>query len=308
MYKSKLISRTLFVFVFFTFTTSLMAQYIIKQIEFEIPISFELIPEDIEFEEQEDETNFILNIPENKLKEAAIAEGREIKKEKVTIYLDGEDFAVETQSEEMGKVTMIFNTKKNVLYNIMWSQKKVIRVTAEDMEKIKEKSRVDTEKMLKNLLPEMRDQIKAEMDREKNKPQVKYEAISTGKKMKISGFNCEEYRVNKDSDVIAIWATLDEYGLVKKVEQVSQKLDELFKSDDDEDVDEWQIVSGKIPIQVRTYTTSTMMGEPTLIIKTITKIEKKKPSADKFKIPGVNEGFTQGSMMDMMMQRMSEEQ
>jgi len=41
-----------------------------------------------------------------------------------------------------------------------------------------------------------------------------------------------------------------------------------------------------------------------LLIQTITKIENKNPSVDKFKVPGEKEGFTKGSMMDMMMQMM----
>ena len=51
-----------------------------------------------------------------------------------------------------------------------------------------------------------------------------------------------------------------------------------------------------------------MMGEPVLFIQSITKIEKKKPSADKFRVPGKKEGFTKGSMMDMMMQIRSKDE
>ena len=46
----KLIFGLLVAFLFLTFTNSLQAQYIIEQIESEIPINYELIPEDIEFE------------------------------------------------------------------------------------------------------------------------------------------------------------------------------------------------------------------------------------------------------------------
>jgi len=304
----KLIFGLFVAFLFLTFTNSLQAQYIIEQIESEIPINYDLIPEDIEFEVPEDEINFILKIPERKLKEAALAAGTEIREEKVTTYIDGENFAVETESEGMGKVTMISGSKTGVMYYIMWSQKKVIEIKPEDMDKIAEKSNDAIEKMLENMSPEMKEQVRAEMEKEKNKSPVKYDAQLTGKKMKLYGFNCEEYRVNKNEDVVIIWASNDKSGIIKEINRVSNKFDELFKSSEDEGVDEWQLVPGKIPVQVRTYTSSMMMGEPVLLIQSITKIEKKKPSADKFRVPGKKEGFTKGSMMDMMMQIRSKDE
>lgn len=300
----KLIFGLFVAFLSLTFTNSLQAQYIIEQIESEIPISYELIPEDIEFEVPEDEINFILKIPESKLKEAALAEGREIREEKVTTYIDGKNFAVETESEEMGKITMISGTKTGVMYYIMWSQKKVIEIKPEDMDKITEKSNAAIEKMLENMSPEMQKQVKAEMEKEKNKSAVKYDAQLTGNKMKLNGFNCEEYRFNKNEDVILIWASNDKSGITKEIIRVSNKFNELFKSSENDDVDEWQLVPGKIPVQVRTYTSSMMMGEPVLFIQSITKIENKKPPVDKFRLPGKKEGFTKGSMMDMMMEIM----
>ena len=47
-----------------------------------------------------------------------------------------------------------------------------------------------------------------------------------------------------------------------------------------------------------------MMGEPSITIQAITGIENRKPPADKFRVPGQDEGFTKGSMMEMMMQMM----
>jgi len=300
MNNSKLILRIFIAFVFFTFANGLKAQYIIEQIEYEIPVSYELIPEDAEFERQEDEINYILNIPESKLKEAALAEGLELKEEKSTIYIDGDNFAVETESEDTGKMTMLSDMKTGVMYVIMWTQKKVVEMKQEDMDEMAEESKAMSEKMLENLSPEIRKQVMAEMQKEKNKSPLKYDVLPTGKKKKIYGFNCEEYRVNKGEDVITIWASNDKSGVLKEVSRISKKLDELSRSSDDEEVDEWQLVPGKIPVQVVTYTYSMMMGDPILAIQAITKIEKKKPSADKFRVPGKNEGFTSGSMMDMM--------
>jgi hypothetical protein len=93
---------------------------------------------------------------------------------------------------------------------------------------------------------------------------------------------------------------------VKELERISQEYDNIFNSDD-EDIDEWKLVPGKVPVQVRTYSFSMMMGDPVLNIRSITKIENKKPSPDKFRVPGEKEGFTKGSIQDIMMQMMPDD-
>ena len=47
------------------------AQFIIKQVEYTIPISYSLVPEDAEFESEEEETLFFMTMPTDKLKQAA---------------------------------------------------------------------------------------------------------------------------------------------------------------------------------------------------------------------------------------------
>jgi hypothetical protein len=44
----------------------LQAQYIIEQVEYKIPFSYELIPENTEFNSAKDEGKYILSIPEEK--------------------------------------------------------------------------------------------------------------------------------------------------------------------------------------------------------------------------------------------------
>ena len=302
MLNSKLIIGIWMVLLVLTTATASEAQYVIEQIEYEIPFSYELIPESVEFKSQEDEVNFILDIPEGKLKDAAVAEGREIKQEKMTIYIDGDNFAVEIESADNGKQTMITDAKTGRLYSVVWAEKKVFEMKPEDMEQTRAKVKATTDDMLSKLSPEMRAQIEAEMAKRKNDAPLKAEARPTGKKMKIYGFNCEEYRVAQEEKVISIWAATDTKGIVKAVERVSRTIGDLFNTDDDEEVDEWQLVPGKIPVQVRKISSSGMTGEPVVLIQAITKIETKKPSADKFKIPGEKEGFTKGSMIEMMMQ------
>lgn len=300
----KLILSLFAIFLLLISVNCLMAQYIIEQTEYTFPFNYDLILEDKEFESEEDEGSYILSIPESKLKEAALAGGMEILEEKSTIYIDGDNFAVESTSEEMGKVTMVSDMKTKMMYVIMWDQKKVMEIKPEDLAKMEENVMKAAEAMLENVPQEMREQVKVEMEKEKNKPQMKYDAHPTGNKMKLYGFNCEEYRVSKDNELIAIWASSENSELAKEIDRISGTFDELYRTEDYEDIDEWQLIPGKIPVQVKTYRSAMTEEEPGITIQAITNIDNRKPPADKFRVPGEDEGFTKGSMMEMMMQIM----
>jgi len=68
----------------------------------------------------------------------------------------------------------------------------------------------------------------------------------TGKKMKLYGFNCEEYRVNKNEDVIIIWASNDKSGIIKEISRLSNKFDEIFKSSEAFKLKDCSLISFKI--------------------------------------------------------------
>ena len=110
----------------------------------------------------------------------------------------------------------------------------------------------------------------------------------------------KEYYVKTDDKTMMVWVSPDKIGITKEIKKFSEKFDHIFNSDDEEGIDEWSVISGSIPIQVRKLSYSMESDEPVIIIQTITKLDKKKPSSSVFTVPGVNEGFTKSSMMDMM--------
>ena len=122
----------LFILIICLMAGSLQAQFIIKQVEYIVPISYSLVPEDTELESEEEEALFFMTIPTEKLKQAALEEGREVNTNESTIYVDGENFAAEDNSE-MGKMTVISNAKDGVIYMERWAQKTVIFKTPEDI-------------------------------------------------------------------------------------------------------------------------------------------------------------------------------
>jgi len=301
---TKVISEKLIIFLMIILMASFArAQFIIQQMEYKIPVNMDLIPEDKDFNSPTDEAEFFLTMPDDKLKAAAPESAEEGAMVKSTMYIEGDNFAMETDSREEGKTTVISDAKIGKFYYVLWPQKKVMVMSAGDVKSMQQRSQAAAEEMIKNLSPEMRKQVEQGMQEKGNtaaKPVVK----ASGKKMQKYGFNCEEYLVTEDNDVQIIWATGDISGLAEKVEDFSGKMKEMFPSEDEEESNEWELVPGKIPVEVRTYEND-MMGMPSIKVQAITKIEKKQPPADVFKVPGKAEGFTQSSMNDMMKEMMN---
>ncbi len=297
--------KILLILVICLMTGSLQAQFIIKQVEYTIPLSFSLLPEDTEIESEEEETMFFMTIPAEKLKQAALEEGREIKTNESTIYVDGDNFAVEDNSD-MGKMTLISNAKDGVMYMVMWAQKKVMIMTAEDLKKMEEQANAAVEEMLKEMSPEMQAQVKATMEQEKQqKSRAKLTANPTGKKMTINGFNCELHTLkNEEGEITGVWAAPDDMKITGDVERISGKFSKMFNMGEDEETDEWSMVRGKIPVEVRKMGMDMSMSEPSFDITSILKIQRKTPPVEKFHVPGEKEGFTHGSYSDMMKQMM----
>jgi len=296
----KIFCYYILVIIVFTPTDPLIAQYVIEQTEQEIPINYELIPEDIDFDSFEEETNYIMGIDSKILRAAAIKNGLDVIDEKATTYIDGNNFAVETESDEMGKFTMVLNTKTGLMYSIMWEEKKVLEMNANDIKEIEDRTKSITEQMLNNLPEEYREQVLTEMKKEEPEPKNEFEIVSTGKKMELFGFRCDGYNAYQGEEVMFIWASDDKVGIVKEIKSISEKFDKIFKNDDEDDINEWDLIPGKIPVQVIKISSSGMYGEPVMNIVSITNIEKKQPPKDKFYIPGDKEGFSRSTMMDMM--------
>ena len=295
----------LFILIFCLMAGSLQAQFIIKQVEYIVPISYSLVPEDTELESEEEEALFFMTIPTEKLKQAALEEGREVNTNESTIYVDGENFAAEDNSE-MGKMTVISNAKDGVMYMVMWAQKRVVVMTPEDLKKMEEQANAAVEESIKLMSPEMQAQVRAGMEQEKQqKPGAILVANPTGKKMTINGFNCELFTIkNEEGNITGVWAAVDDMKITGAAEKISEKFSKIFNMGEDEETDEWSLVSGKIPVEVRKMEIDMSMGEPTFNITSILKIERKTPPADKFYVPGEKEGFTHGSFSDMMKQMM----
>jgi hypothetical protein len=198
----------LFILIFCLIVSSLQAQFIIKQVEYTIPISYSLVPEDVEIESEEDEALFFMTIPTEKLKQAAVEEGLEVNSNESTIYVDGDNFAVEDNSE-MGQMTVISNANEGAMYMVRWAQKTVIVITPEDLKKIEEQANAAVEESIKMMSPEMQVQVRAAMEQEKQqKPGAKLVANPTGKKMTINGFNCELFTAKMRKVILPVFGLL----------------------------------------------------------------------------------------------------
>jgi hypothetical protein len=290
----KFLSLTFCLLFFFLFINTIQAQYVIHQIEYNIPITAKMFPENKKFESNAGEAKYFLNLPEDKLKH----DKNENKVSKSTIYLDGENFAVDNISPQGEKSSTITNSKKGMFYLVMWPRKTVMEMSTKDMEQMQKAAEVAGEKMTKKLSPELQKQMKEE-EANKNsssEPEVKY----TGKDKNINGFECKQYLVEHGDNVMMIWATDDNKDLSQHVESATKKIKSLFPSSGEEEKDEWEALPGKIPVVVKTFNSD--MNGSHIVVQEITKISKEKPPAEKFIPPGKAQGFTTRSMKDMIMQ------
>jgi hypothetical protein len=189
---------------------------------------------------------------------------------------------------------------------VQWTQKRVVVITAEDFKKMEEQANAAVEESIKMMSPEMQAQVRAAMEQEKQqKPGAIPAANPTGKKMSINGFDCKLYITKKEEgNITGVWAAPDDMKITAAAENISEKFSKIFNMGEDEETDEWSVVKGKIPVEVREMSQDMSMGEPSFSITSIQKIERKKPPADKFYVPGEKEGFTHGSFSDMMKQMM----
>jgi hypothetical protein len=298
MRKLKMILMMSFVCVL---SISLQAQYIIEQVEYEIPINYELLPEDKEFGDAADEARFFLQLSERKLKDAAQKEFGDIEMIASTIYIDGDNFAMESHSEEEGETTVILNHNKGIIYYILWSQKKIYEMSNDDVADIQKDTDAAMQKMMAQLPPEMQEQAKMAMKNEQGRKQATKQIKATGREMIKYGQKCTEYLLEDDQEVMVIWASDDNMGLAKKAKSMSDKLDDIFPSMGEDEQDEWDLVAGKIPVVVRTFRLDAMEGAK-MEIQAITRITKTKPPVEKFILPSEAVGFERSTFKEMMQQ------
>ena len=285
----------------------LSAQFIFEQIEFETTAGYELAPEEFEPASYEEAALFFLNISDDKLRAAAQEAGEDIEIQKMTIYIDGSNYAMEMNTPE-GKASIVSDAKSGKIFYILWPKKKVIVFSAGDLKETEQRAKKMAEEAMKNLPPEYREKYMEEMQKGGSAPSVQYKVRPTGKKATKYGMACEQYVVTRsdmdeesgEQEVIVVWAAKGDSDLAKLVDKTKKDFAKLFPSEEDSgDFDEWEILPGKIPVEVRTYRPD-YMGNAEISVSAITKIEKKSPPPDKFHVPSEKEGFEHGSMEDLM--------
>jgi len=279
-------------------STSVSAQYVIEQVEYELPLSYELLPPDAEFDSFSEEARSFLILPDTKL--AQIERQERVRS---TIYVAGDNVAVESEADGE-HVTVILKSAEDMMYYVLWAQKKVYEMSRADMDEMQKQISAAVEQSLEHLPPEMREQVREAMEAGSVGVESQPRVVATGKTATKYGHVCQQYMVQQEQKVTEIWAANDAYGLAEKARRMSQKMSEMFPSDDDER-DEWDLVPGKIPVVVRAVR-SNISGEPIMSVTALTSIKKTTPPAEKFMPPGKEAGFTRSPMKEMMQQMMPE--
>ncbi len=280
------------------FSDKAEAQYIIEQFEYSIYITPQMMPADKRFANQTEEARYFLNQPDNKFSPDNERETGSYKITKSTIYLDGDNFAADNISSNGDKTSTITNANRGMFYLVSWPRKTVMEISTKDMEEIQKNAATSGKNSKKNLSPE------ADKETEKNEAdtisQSDTAARFTGREINKNGFECKQYLVEQGDNIMMIWATDDNKGLSAHFESITKNMKALFPSDNDQEKDEWDLLPGKIPIEVKTF--SRDMNGSHIDVQEIKKISNEKPRAERFIPPGKSQGFTTRSMKEMMMQ------
>ncbi|MCZ6821172.1 MAG: hypothetical protein O7G31_17020 [Calditrichaeota bacterium] len=297
------------------------AQYILAMEKFEIPEDLLwTLGNDEDLEDPEERTAFFASLPESKYLRKAEAEGITLEKSISTIYVDGNNFAVESMALDEGKMTFIY-LENGDIYMVMWNKKKVIKTSQEEINQMKKDATAMISQAQQNMpnmdallskymTEEQKQQMQEAMNKLKGmgqgmpdqtpqeKPKVTIERPGT--KRKLLGTEAELYIAKAGKKVEGIWAIDNDRALAAKFLEMGENMTAAFEMEGLKEIKEWEIIPGKFPASKTTVEMGMRGGRLSVDVEYYTSIKRETPTADKFVPPGKDEGFTQGTLMDLM--------
>ena len=108
------------------------------------------------------------------------------------------------------------------------------------------------------------------------------------------------YIAKAGEKVEGIWAIDNDRALAAKFREMGENMTAAFEMEGLKEIKEWEIIPGKFPASKTTVEMGMRGGRLSVDIEYYTSIKRETPTADKFVPPGKDEGFTQGTLMDLM--------
>lgn len=293
------------------------AQYILEMEEFEVPEDLLwALGNDEGLEDPEERIAFFASLPESEYLRKAEVEGITLEKSTSTIYVDGNNFAAERRAPDEGKMTFIY-LENGDIYMVMWNKKKVIKTSQEEINQMKkdatamisqaQQNMPDMDALLSKYMTEQqKQQMQEAMDKLKGMgqgtpdqtPQVTIERPGT--KRKLLGTEAELYIAKAGTKVEGIWAIDNDRALAAKFREMGENMTAAFEMEGMQEIKEWEIIPGKFPASKTTVEMGMWGGRLRVDIDYCTSIKREPPPPDKFVPPGKDEGFTQGTLLDLM--------
>lgn len=307
-FSPKHLSRFLAALLLVAIAGSSQAQYIMKQVQGRVPASAVMA-----LGENSDSPDgaFYASLTKEQYYEKAQELGEKIEETTSVVYVDGQNFAAET--EAMGdKITMIYHENGDI-FIVNWKQKKVIKTSLDELKNM-QKSAMDMMGQTSGAMPDMESILsslpeenrKAAMDALKKMgkqpgamgmPEEKPEIEKTGKTKEMLGHETTLYLISQGPKTRGVWVAKDDPQLV----ETFMKLAETFKAAmpmKNDEAEDWELIPNTFPMQ--TVTHSQRSFKPSVRIEYLASLEKKQPPKEKLIPPGKDQGFTEGTMMDMM--------
>jgi hypothetical protein len=253
-----------------------------------------------------------LNVDPKRLEETAIGVDSPPKVEKTKMYAAENRFRVDNESEDGGKLTLIYRKDLGMMYQINWNMMTVTEIPIEVSKQMANRSKEYSDVMqtgidnaLKSLPPDKQKEAMEALsalgqhEDSGTSNRGKTQVTKTGRKRDINRFSqCEEYRVTYGNKNIAVWATDAEPGLIKQMSQIGREFKSGSGMEDENEADPWELLPNKLPALTITYTENMMSGIEFAIEEILSAMETTftEKTFNEFKNPNLREV----SMMNMM--------
>ena len=320
MQKNRLVLALILFLFTFSVTQSAMAQKgLIVELEektFGQEVFYELYTDHDIWDNPDKRKEVFVATDPAKLEKAATDIGQPPEIEKMKMYVQGEMFRVDSETEE-GKMTFILRNDLGMLYQIIWAKNVVIKMSKEEIEKMRQGAMNMANEMQKNMPPNMEKILESLPEPQRKKALEAMKAAGKGypgmttqktkptlkdmhKSKDFPGFpGCKEFNAVDGEKYIAMWA----YGGKPEVAKMFHEFGDKFKNTmgmEDEDVDPAELLPKHLfPVYTATYSESMYGGSMDFKTSQLVNLEQVNIDIGTFEAYKDSK-LKEGTMMDAM--------
>ncbi|KAA3616457.1 MAG: DUF4412 domain-containing protein [Calditrichaeota bacterium] len=213
-------------------------------------------------------------------------------------------------------ISMIQNLSTNKMYNVQWEKQLYTEIDLGRVAQMQKGVRNHYQNppnpfaYLDTLPPEKRAELLQKLPPETLKklkenrgpfplpqtPATKrpHKIIKTGRKAKVHGYTCEEYRINRIDQSLSVWVAPAPAGLLRALKNMSQNFEQFGGDDGMNGI--WEVAPNHMPVLAKEFQLQKGLN-PHLVITQMMALKQQPIPVKNFKIPA---HFKKATMLEMM--------